>query len=332
MKKSNYNIFINKKNFTICYNSLSDSYLVISNEAYNAFKVENLTAFQRQYPDIYSNFIEYKFIISEEVNELINQRMVEKLKEINPMFQITLDGYRDKHDQVRIGKQGNFQTYDRIIKAIHYIVENINSKHEKISRILTIRINYDNQTLKDVDKILEDINDLDRNKIFIHFERVWQTKDMVNEEQRELLRKATRLCIINGFSVGHGIFGKRYFSCPADTFQYAIINYDGLVYKCNGRNITKNNNEGYLNEEGEIIWNENKLIQRLGKSTFENPMCLSCKILPVCMGPCSQKNIDNNWENLERVCALNAIDISLEEYLSFEFEVNYYYKKQREII
>jgi uncharacterized protein len=46
-------------------------------------------------------------------------------------------------------------------------------------------------------------------------------------------------------------------------------------------------------------------------------------MLPQCMGPCSQKQLEKGWGNIEEVCSLNAIDISLEDYLTLDFEVRH---------
>jgi uncharacterized protein len=262
---------------------------------------------------------------------LITENVIEQMKDIMPFFQITIDGYRDKHDQVRIGKLNNMPTYDRIIKAVHYITENLESPIENTSRIVNLRINYDNETLKHIEDIVKDIQDINRDKISIHFERVWQTKKDADDEQRKLLIDAMKLCTYNGFVVDHGLFRQRSVSCPSETSLFAIINYNGLVYRCNGRNLTEDTNEGYLNYDGEITWNHDKIARRLGNTTFENPMCIECKMLPFCMGPCSQKNIENDWKNLDEVCSLNAIDISLTEYITLDFEMRYLLKQAEKI-
>lgn len=44
--------------------------------------------------------------------------------------------------------------------------------------------------------------------------------------------------------------------------------------------------DGYLNDDGHIIWNTGKLMQRLSTATPE--ICLGCKLYPTCLGACSQ--------------------------------------------
>lgn len=254
--------------------------------------------------------------------------MIDKFKEINAYFQITLDGCRDKHNKVRIGKVESFLTYDRIINAIRLLSSNLLPINEYEKNVLTLRINYDNETLRNIREILDDIKDLNRNRIFIHLERVWQTRGQVDEEQTKLLIDAIRLFTREGFRVGIGVFSRKRFSCPAEKLNYAVINYNGYIYKCNGRNLTEGIREGMLNDDGEIEWNIDALAKRLGHTTFENEMCLACKMLPVCMGPCSQKNMELGWQDLDKVCSLKALDMSLEQYILLKCESEWILKNK----
>lgn len=254
---------------------------------------------------------------------LITDRMIGKLKEINPFFQITLDGNRAKHNKVRIGKLNAHPTYDHIIRAVKSITEQLVSSHKAVSRIVTLRINYDNDTLRNIDEIIDDIREIDRRKISIHLERVWQTLDQIDSGQRVLFTSAFRKLIHAGFNVSHGIFGKKQVACPAEKHDYAVINYNGNVYRCNGRDLTPDKAEGVLHENGTITWKQEKLACRLGKATFDNPMCLSCKMLPNCLGPCSQKNMEHAGGDLSRACSMNALEIPLKEYLLLRSEMEF---------
>lgn len=246
---------------------------------------------------------------------LVTKENIGLFQEINSVFQITLDGCRDKHNKVRIQKKENLPTYDKIIESLYLISENVETIVD--DQIVTLRINYDNQTLKNIGELVNDIKGLDRRKFLIHFERVWQTQDSSeDEEQKLLLLNAVRLFIQNGFNVYIGNFKNRNVSCPAENHNFAIINYDGLVYKCNGRTLNPDSAEGKLLVNGEIEWNQTALARRLGRTTFENPMCVKCKMLPVCMGPCSQKCMELNWQNLHQVCSLKSIGMSLDNYLT----------------
>lgn len=245
---------------------------------------------------------------------LINKEMANKLITLSPRLQITLDGVRDKHNKVRIWKKNDAPTYDTIINAIRELA----CKKELANFALTLRINYDNETLHNLSDLLEDLEGIDKTKLHIHFERVWQTVDDVNTEQRELLLKTLVAFTKKGFVVNQGAFRQKDFSCPAESYNYAIVNYDGSIHKCNGRTLTKSSACGEISPSGELRWDRNKIAQRIGLSTFENSSCLKCKMLPLCMGPCSQKIIEMGGFD-RRICSMKSIDTSLNDYILQEF-------------
>lgn len=249
---------------------------------------------------------------------LLNAEMVTKLDHINATFQITIDGCREKHDTVKIGKKNNHPTYDTVIKGIHLIAEKIH-KSKQSSKVITVRINYDNETLSKIDEILKYLEDLPRDKVAIHLERVWQTIGNIGEEQRNMFVTAYRKLIHAGFSVSFGSFGRKRVSCPAEQRNYVVINYDARIYRCNGRTLIPQDSEGVIDSDGNIIWNEKKEC-RMIKPTFEYKQCKECKNLPICMGPCSQKCIEKNWENLADICTLQSIDLPFEDYILLRCE------------
>lgn len=144
---------------------------------------------------------------------LINNDIINKLKDIKPHFQITLDGDREHHDKIRIWKKGNKPTYDHILWVIHRLTQEI----EGVDYFITLRINYDNRTLSGITEILDNIKDLDRKKVFVHFERVWQTESESTEKEKNLFKSIIKKFIEAGFCVDQGNFKGSPYSCPSDT-------------------------------------------------------------------------------------------------------------------
>lgn len=144
-------------------------------------------------------------------------------------------------------------------------------------------------------------------------------KDSVTDEQRRILRNTIHRLISDGFYVSHGCFGEKRVSCPAESANYFIVNYDGNLYRCNGRTLNPEQREGEMTENGDIVWDKTKQSLRLGLATFENPQCIKCNMLPRCMGPCSQK-IAEHKGFCKEICTLETMDIPLNEYLIMEFE------------
>lgn len=246
---------------------------------------------------------------------LIDDAIIEKFKELKPRLQITIDGSQEKHDTVRIWKEGAKPSYSSIITAVKKIVERV--ELEPLS--ITLRINYDNDTLKEAAKILEDLEGIDKSKVYFHFERVWQTMGMVDDEQRALLMETVEQFLAHGYVVHQGIFFRKCYSCPADRIDSLVVNYNGKVYKCNGRNLVKEPSCGTLTDSGKVEWDRKILSKRIGLATFENPHCLKCKMLPVCMGPCSQKLLEHGGYS-EALCSLRSLEVKLNEYLLMDFE------------
>ena len=260
---------------------------------------------------------------------LMTEEIVEDLADLNPYFQITLDGDAEKHDQVRIWKRDERGTYRQIMNAVHLITKNMTSPKNSDDPLITLRINYDNDTLRHIDTILNDLKDIDKNKVRIHFERVWQTRSLIDREQQQLLLTVLGKFVKEGFIISHGVFRRKDIACPSDSMSFFIVNYDGTIHKCNGRTLDEKTQEGILDAKGTILWDETRRKQRMDLETFNNPTCLSCKILPLCMGPCSQKYLEEG-KFTRNICSKNSLDFSIEEYLAFEFEMRYYLEKMNQ--
>lgn len=253
---------------------------------------------------------------------LIDRDIIDKLSEINPSFQITLDGCKERHDKIRFYKSNTIGSYEDIIKSIHLINTNIPKSK------MNIRINYDEQTLNGIDDILNDLNDLDRSRIEIHFERIWQVPGKV--ENRKLI-DMINLFSLNGFHVSYLNWRKDSCACKADRRNEAAINYDGSVYKCTGRDFISEKREGTLLENGDIQWKQD-LEKRFEKATFENKKCLSCRMLPVCMGPCSQKISElKDKEDISSVCMFNALEMELNEYIELLYNNRLLYDRYNNV-
>lgn len=220
---------------------------------------------------------------------LLNKERISELKKFGvKSFQITLDGNQEKHDSTRHLISG-IGSYDRIINNIDYIIE--------AGMYVILRINYtsDNfNSLRDIFNHYQNIKDDYKRRIIISLNQVWQDKGNLSESEIEKLHK---LVDDAGLTSLHDLNDGRYqYACYADKRNQAVINYDGLIYKCNARDFTTDNSEGVLDENGEIIWND-KFLKRMN-IRFKNPSCTNCYLLPLCNGGCRQyalEHIDTNY-------------------------------------
>lgn len=82
--------------------------------------------------------------------------MIDFLKDYNCMFQITLDGDKEQHNKVKAIK--GIDTFQLAINNIYKLTDEI-----PLSKIW-VRINYDMDTLKNIDKIYNKLDGLNRKK------------------------------------------------------------------------------------------------------------------------------------------------------------------------
>ncbi|SDC81596.1 uncharacterized protein SAMN05216323_105323 [Williamwhitmania taraxaci] len=234
---------------------------------------------------------------------LLSKTRIDKLAEIElNRFQITLDGNKENHQKVKKGKN----TYAKTVSNINELCQNI----EKLD--LKLRINFSDENLASCVDIIADIPLENRKKIQVAFQRIWQLKNINDyyydvDEVKKIFKQA-------GFRVDEYTTPQVQL-CYADKLEQAIINYDGLVFKCTARDFVESNSDGCLNSEGMIDWNIKKLSRRLGHIKFDNPKCLSCDLLPVCYGPCSQKIVETDPGEFNRICNYQGLKQSVDEML-----------------
>jgi len=216
---------------------------------------------------------------------LIDQKMIDICKQYNlNFFQITLDGDRERHDQVRFISEGR-GSYDKIVANIILLAENRMN--------VNVRVNISPETLPGLNFIVNDFFGLDpmyHQHILFDFHKVWQVEgdidDQINDSRTYFRSK--------GFKVSTGTHDTLVNSCYGDRRNHATINYNGEAFKCTARDFTTANSEGIL-IDGEIQWGE-KYERRL-QSKFKNKPCLECPILPLCGGGCSQHALENEGKD-----------------------------------
>lgn len=217
---------------------------------------------------------------------LVNEKMLNSFVETNvSSLQITLDGYGADHDKVRYVTETR-GSYKKIIENILMMVK------RKI--FIRLRINFTGLNIKNVHRIIYDIISLspeEREYILIDFHRVWQ--DDGNNDDSQLVQYQIDEFRNAGFNVSsNASMNNVRESCYADKLNSAVINYNGDVFKCTARDFTTFKRDGFISDEGEIIWENGRLEKRMD-AKFKNKPCLSCRLLPVCNGGCSQHAVEN---------------------------------------
>ncbi|WP_326982461.1 radical SAM protein [Chryseobacterium sp. MYb264] len=210
---------------------------------------------------------------------------------ITPSFQITLDGYKEKHDEVRFvnAKKGS---YHEIVKNIKRLINNL--------FFVRLRVNYTSENIADTYKIAEEFedipSDIKKRYLLMDFHRVWQ--DSQNDGINEIVEENTDRIKENGIQVKHMTPDNVRNSCYADKRNSAVINYNGDLFKCTARDFTTAKRAGYIDENGDLIWEDNYLERRMDVK-FKNKPCLSCRLLPICNGGCSQHAMEAEEKQTE---------------------------------
>lgn len=225
---------------------------------------------------------------------LLNESLINKLKDINVSFQITLDGGKNFHNKVRFTKSGK-GSYDTIVKNILLLAEN---QHQII-----LRINYTSENIDSINDIVLDLIKSDkeiRRNIVIDFQRVWQDRQPVTED--EIIAKISDFVTQLGEMGFHCSYSSNIGpnhvkgSCYGDKKNHLLVNYDGNIYFCTARDFKSENSVGKLVNKGIIIWDEEKR-NRYNTCKFSREVCYKCRIAPLCGGGCRQRAAEESDVN-----------------------------------
>lgn len=199
------------------------------------------------------------------------------LEEYHPYFQITLDGNREQHDKTRVPRNKK-PTYNIIMENIQKL-----SWKEGIEHI-QLRINFSAQSLQGLSDVIDDLKECNKKKIIIHLQRIWQVN--ADEIDEGAVFEFIKYAQANAVVVEYLPLGPTLSTCYADNLNQAVINYDGNVFKCTGRDFLPENAEGVLLEDGKIQWNQEKIDRRMAVQIQD--VCLDCSLLPACYKVCTQ--------------------------------------------
>jgi len=155
---------------------------------------------------------------------LLNDKMISDFSRLGiNQFQITLDGHREKHNEVRyIGNKNG--TYDKIITNI--------KKCLKTKIHVTCRINISKDTFNNIEKIIDDFSDLSPTEKYyldFSFNQVWQEKENLHDKILKLIDLFNSYQFTNQYNMNIDTVKN---SCYADKRSQATINYNGDVFKC----------------------------------------------------------------------------------------------------
>lgn len=196
--------------------------------------------------------------------------------------QITLDGDCATHNSVRFHKPGA-DTFTKIVDNIQLMA--------KANMNVTLRINCTHDNLKSITNIPKAFLNLDKDqkgRIRTDLHIVWQEGD--HSELYEKMDAAVQIFNDNDMPTA-----KMEFSgfCYGDLRNSCVVNYNGDLYKCTAVDFHNTTRDGYLSEEGILVWENDSLEKRMA-SKFTNPICKTCRIMPLCHGGCTKQSLSSD--------------------------------------
>ncbi|KKY00429.1 radical SAM protein [Paraclostridium benzoelyticum] len=234
---------------------------------------------------------------------LINDEIIQIFKDSRiGGAQITIDGPPSIHNQRRILKNSNEETFDKIVENIKKLIDG------GITNV-GIRINIDKTNVAHIEELLDILEENDLKDARISLGHVSAYTDACSgiasnclntEEYSQEDIKYQKILFERGYKSSgeypyYPSIKANY--CCADSIGAYVIDPEGYMYKCwndvgnvkrTVGNITTINTDidekmHALNTEY-IMW-----------SPFENERCIECELLPICMGGCPYNGlIDNN--------------------------------------
>lgn len=220
---------------------------------------------------------------------LLTDKRIKMLTDLSvPLsFQITLDGNRETHDNIRCTKNKK-PTFDKIISNIHKLIEN--------DVFVNLRVNYTNANIDTSNDIINDFKGLTQkqsNNLVIDFQQVWQNYSTNDANSQKRLNLIIDNFKHQNLNISPRLIQKT--NCYADYENNLVINYNGDIFKCTARDFISGNREGILCKDGTIVYNDN--FEKRMKIKHSNEMCKNCNIYPICCGPCSQNDLENEHRN-----------------------------------
>ena len=308
-KKSIYQVAqIIAPDIYLCSSFRTGSHLLLSKAMFCLYDgdTSSLQYLSDCHPQVFERLVAGEFLMPNDINEkedCINIRMSEINDRsfhhviINPTLDCNLS----------FTKSHNIDTFSLTLRNIRRIQQTIPQSH------VSVRINFDGETLNGFDSILSDIRDLDRQRTKIIVKKVWQvdSEDVSKDLTFECLEKLFKNDFIADYYSQGG-------TCFADRKNQVTINFDGNVFKCTTiTHFDEPNALGHLDiNSGMVIWDENK-IKYLDNSTFPKT-CVDCKVFPFCGGHCMKHISEGN----DKGCFLRDLDMSVEEYAEIQFKIN----------
>lgn len=224
---------------------------------------------------------------------LLNRERIDALIEAGVVgFQITIDGDRATHDNVKRLPHKK-SAYVTALRNIDYLARKISC---------SLRFNYTHENLHP-DEIIADLTSLlseeARHNIRFCLHKVWQEED--NDIDPKEVERLRALALKNGLRSDIQTTG----FCYADKKHFNCVFPNGAVGKCDNHDMTTV--PASLSENGSIHWPESA--HYIHNAVLdESSICAHCTYLPFCWGPCASNRKAMLRNNGKLTCKFRKAD------------------------
>ncbi|HOJ98416.1 MAG TPA: radical SAM protein [Termitinemataceae bacterium] len=270
---------------------------------------------------------------------LLNESVGKNLNTIGIWeVQVTLDGNKDRHNRLRILRNGD-ATYDNIMANIISFLS-INRRNKIILRLHVHEEDKEDEVLFGIKDVLDSIPKSLRRRINPYPHVIYSPKVEdwnIREEQKEPLSVYT-LCekiiemIVEKkyYPLFAGSDRGKVFACEFDADWSWTILPDGHITKCTVA-IESERAIGKLNNKGEMVFFNNRYAAFISKEWqgIIEKECNSCVFLPLCWGRCSYQNYLRFMGGGDFFCSVNGVkkEWMIKRTLTF-YGINYLLNKK----
>lgn len=214
---------------------------------------------------------------------LLTRKVVDQLYNagLSCVFQVPFDGNEESHNKVKKYANGK-GVFDKTLHNVMYAL----SRGFKF----TIRCNYTSENLHSFNELISIFNEyasecVRYGLLTFSYHKVWQADHTVEMDN-----------LVNEYENKTVLLDKSLDICYADRENSVVVNYNGDVYNCTARDFKPEDREGYLSEDGEIIYNTRH--EKRMEARFSNKNCQNCMIFPMC-NVCSQTKLNRRSEDVQ---------------------------------
>lgn len=230
---------------------------------------------------------------------LLDNKKLRRLEQANiAKLQITLEGNRDNHNSKRKDAWRQ-DTYDIIVNNMQQALIH--------GMQVFLQVNMDEAYIDEKLEVLEEIPKRYRSMVFVNFINApW---NQVTVSMYEHIKWAMDL----GYECH--IRYNEYVKCHACLSNSMSVNTDGAVLLCH-ESMNGEHRIGHLSEQGEAcIENAGQLYKLRNVSALDNHTCKECQELPLCMGDCRIRRIQDNSACVRRpIRGLTLKEMALLDY------------------